>query len=80
MNPSVLLLSIFLSGLLTVFVDQIIRQQLLEKTYEYNKIPPECIAYRRSHTHLLSLFILGVLIFPLAYWLHNYINKLPSSL
>jgi hypothetical protein len=80
MNPSVLLLSVFFSGLLTVLIDQIIRQQLLEKTYESGKIPPQCIAYRRTHTHLISLFILGIVVFPFAYWLHNYINKLSSPL
>ena len=73
-NTSIIILSAFISGLIAVFIDQIVRQTVIENTLEANIIPEHCIHYRRTHTHLLSLFIVGVVIFPIMYWIHNYTN------
>ena len=74
MKTSMLVLSAFISGLVAVLIDQIFRQTIIENTLEANIIPERCKHYRRTHTHLISLFIVGVVIFPIMYWIHNYIN------
>lgn len=57
----------FFAGFIAVIGDILIRQNLLEKVVERDRLPEVCKQYRRTVVHIISLFIVGVSIYVLVH-------------
>jgi len=51
------------SGLIALLADIFIKQTVIFHTIEKPHIPQECIKYRTTHHHYLSVFLLGCILF-----------------
>ena len=61
------ILAAFFAGFIAVIGDVLIRQHILEKILERDRLPDDCKQYRRSVVHIISLFIVGISIFVLVH-------------
>jgi hypothetical protein len=52
-----------LAGLITILGDIFIRQTIVANTIEKDKVPEVCKQYRKTKSHLFSLFTVGVVVF-----------------
>ncbi len=50
-------------GCIAIVADLLIRQTVVYHLVEKGKIPTECVQYRKTSTHLISVFVLGALLY-----------------
>ncbi len=71
-----IILVTFISGLLAVLFDLIIRQIIIHSLIEKDKLPDDCKKYKGTLPHLLSTFFVGSLLFLI--FRYTKLNKLTS--
>ncbi len=62
MFTSILFQSI-LSGIIAIIIDIIIRQLFIQNIIEKEHLPKECIKYRRTKIHFISIFLVGFIMY-----------------
>lgn len=62
-HPLCFAAGMILSGFTSVLVDRYIRQTIIEPSIENDHLPQACKYYRRTKIHIVSLFILGMIVF-----------------
>lgn len=62
-----ILLSTLVAGIIAIFADVFIKQKLIQPLYEQNYMPKECIEYRKTNVHLLSVFLVGIVVYLIMY-------------
>ncbi len=75
------LLGATFSGIVTVLLDILIKQTMVEYIVEKDKLSEDCKKYRRTHTHMLAVFLLGFIVFYLVKYtylqrVYKYIDQL----
>ena len=58
-----ILLSTIVAGIIAIIADVLIKQKIIQPLYEQQYMPKECIEYRKTHVHLLSVFLVGIVVF-----------------
>jgi len=59
-----------LAGLVAVVGEMTIRRHMLEPVVEKPHIPDECVQYRRTRINMVSVFLLGVIIYIISHVIH----------
>jgi hypothetical protein len=62
-----ILLSSIIAGIIAIFADVLIKQKVIQPLYEQQHMPKECIDYRKTNTHLIAVFLVGVIVYLLMF-------------
>jgi hypothetical protein len=52
-----------ISGIIAVIVDIIIRQIFIQNIIEKDYLPKECVKYRKTKIHFISIFLVGFIMY-----------------
>jgi hypothetical protein len=58
-----ILLSTIVAGIIAIIADVLIKQKIIQPLYEQQYMPKECIEYRKTYIHLLSVFLVGIVVY-----------------
>jgi hypothetical protein len=70
MGVMIHLMGALLAGLIAVIGEITIRRHMIEPVVEKPHIPNECVKYRRTHVNMISVFLLGVMIYVVSHAIH----------
>ena len=56
-----------IAGIIALLADILVKKTFIYHTIEKPHIPKECIKYRDTHYHYLSVFLLGCIVFIVLY-------------
>lgn len=54
---------LLMSAIVSLLGDYLIRQSIIQPLYEAERMPNECIKYRQTLPHMISVAVLGMTVF-----------------